>query len=284
MMRRRWLRGFAKEMMRIFLLLRRFRDQKRLAPWCAAATFAGLMAPSAIAQTSLSLSPAVIMASGTYGQSMTQTLTINNQTSAVFDFHMIAEDIVVRDGKRVFLPAGQAEGSIAATAVFVPEEVVAPPKTSQSVTVTLTIPAHTDIRAIAAVFHANSATDPKTGTVGLVASMGTLITFNLGNNVAITPGPVEVTMPTPTTNLAFGETLQNTGTEPVIPKGVAAILNAENRLIGKVPFAQQRLLPGEKLPFRAEFTDQLKPGAYHVMCTFEYAGHSETQQANFTIP
>ena len=160
---------------------------------------------------------------------------------------------------------------------------MAPPKTSQSVTVTLTIPAHTDIRAIAAVFHADSAKDPKTGTVGLVASMGTLITFNLGKDVAITPAPVEVTLPTETTNLTFNQTLQNTGAEPVIPKGVAAILNTENRLVGKVPFAQQRLLPGEKLPFRAEFTDQLKPGAYHVMCTFDYAGHTETQQANFTI-
>jgi hypothetical protein len=268
----------------IFPLLTQFRKQSRRAAWCAVAVVAASMTPLAAGQASLSLSPAVIMASGTYGQSMTQTLTINNQTSAVFDFHMIAEDIVVRDGKRVFLPAGQAEGSIAATAVFVPEEVVAPPKTSQTVTVTLTIPAHTDIRAIAAVFHANSAKDPKTGTVGLVASMGTLITFNLSDKVAIAPGPVEVTLPTATTNLAFEETLQNTGAEPVIPKGIAAILNTENRLAGKVPFAQQRLLPGEKLPFRAEFTDQLKPGAYHVLCTFEYAGHSETQQANFTIP
>jgi hypothetical protein len=256
----------------------------RLFAICAAVAFAALMSPAADAQTSLSLSPAVIMASGTYGQSMTQTLTINNQTSAVFDFRMLAEDIVVKDGKRVFLPAGQAEGSIAATAVFVPEEIIAPPKTSQSVTVTLTIPAHTDIRAIAAVFHADSAKDPKTGTVGLVASMGTLITFNLGNDLAVTPAPVEVTAPTATTNLTFGETLQNTGSEPVIPKGVAAILNSENHLVGKVPFAQQRLLPGEKLPFRAEFSDQLKPGAYHVMCTFGFAGHTATQQANFNIP
>lgn len=253
-------------------------------PAGCAAIFASLLAPLAGAQASLSLSPAVIMASGTYGQSMTQRLTINNQSSAAFTFRMIAEDIVVRNGKRVFLPAGQAEGSIAATAVFIPQEIVAPPRTSQSVTVTLTIPAHTDIRAIAAVFHADSAIDPKTGSVGLVASMGTLITFNLSDNVAVTPGTVQVTMPTATTNLTFDESLENTGTEPVVPKGIAAILNAQNRLVGKVPFAQQRLLPGEKLPFHAELTDQLKPGDYHVICTFAYSGHSATQQASFTIP
>lgn len=242
-----------------------------------------LAVPAARAQT-LSLSPAIIMASGTYGQSLTQQLTISNQSSQVLDFKMVAEDVVVRNGKRVFLPAGEAPNSIAATAVFAPQEVVAPPHTSQSATVTITIPPKTDIRAIVAVFQSLHAVHPTSGSVGLVASMGTLITFNLGNDVAITADPVQVTLPTSTTNLAFLQNLTNTGGEPVIPKGVAAILNSDNHLVGKVSFVQQRLLPGEKLPFHAEFADQLQPGKYHVLCTFTYEGHSETQQADFAIP
>lgn len=233
--------------------------------------------------SSLSLSPAVIIAKGTYGQSLTQRLTINNQTPNVFAFEMIAQDVTIRDGKRVFMPAGDAPNSIAASAVFSPREIVAPPYTSQSVTVTLTIPQTTSIRAIVAVFRAKSNVDPAKGNVGLTASMGTLITFNLSPNVAISAEPVKVTPATDTTNLTFEDTLTNTGTEPIVPKGVAAILNQNGRLAGKASFAIQRLLPGEKLVFHAEYPDQLKPGDYKVLCTFQFEGHTETEQAQLTV-
>ena len=192
--------------------------------------------PTAGAQASLSLSPAVIMAKGTYGQSLTQKLTINNQTQNIFHFEMMAEDIAVRDGKRVFLPAGDLENGIAATAIFSPKEVIAPPNTSASVDVTVTIPDKTPVRAIAAIFRAQSSVSPTAGSVGLVASMGTLLTFNLGSEVAITAEPVKVNLATEATNLSFEQMLANTGSEPVIPKGVAAILNDQNRLVGKAAF------------------------------------------------
>ncbi len=235
------------------------------------------------AQAALSLTPAVIMAKGTYGQSLTQKLTINNQTGNVFQFRMMAEDILVKDGKRVFVPAGEEENSIAASAVFSPKEIIAPPNTSASVDVTITIPANTKIRAIAAIFQATSGITPAKGTVGLIASMGTLLTFNLTPNEAISGDPVKVTLPTPTTNLSFEQVLTNVGTEPVVPTGVVAILNPGNKLLGKAKFTVQRLLPGEKLPFRAEFAGQLKPGAYHALCTFQYGGQTKTTQADFTI-
>lgn len=240
--------------------------------------------PPAGGQATVSLAPAVIMASGTYGQSLTQRLTVSNQTGQVFDFQMVAEDIVAQNGKRVFLPAGQADGSIAATAVFVPQEIVAPPNSSESVTVTVTIPPKTAIRAIAAIFRAKSATTPTGGSVGLLASMGTLMTFNLSDNVGLAGDPPEVHLPTATTNLSFDETLTNTGTEPLLPKGVAAILNDAGKLVGKVSFPGGRLLPGEKHLYHAEFTDSLKAGHYRVLCTFEYEHHAEMQQGEFTIP
>jgi hypothetical protein len=255
----------------------------RVLPVVMAFALAAFCASPVQAQASLSLTPAVMMASGTFGQSLTQKLTINNNTPNAFTFRMMAEDITVRNGKRVFLPAGELPGSIAATAVFAPEQIVAPPGTSQSVQVTVTIPPKTDIRAIAAIFHAENAVSPTKGSVGLVASMGTLITFNLSNNLAVTPEPIQVALPTPTTNLVFSQTLTNTGTEPVIPKGVAVILGQGGHLVGKATFAQQRLLPGEKLVFRAEYADELRSGTYRVLCTFSYAAHTETQQADFTV-
>lgn len=252
-------------------------------PVCLCPLLLMLAGSTGQAQSTLALSPAVIRASGTFGQSLTQKLTISNETPNVFAFQMIAEDVVVQDGKRAFLPAGKEPGSIAATAVFSPQQIVAPPHSKESVNVTITIPPKTAIRAIVAVFHATSAVNPKAGSVGLLASMGTLITFNLSNDTAVTGDPVEVHLPTSATNLSFDETLTNTGTEPVLPNGIAAILNDKRKLAGKVPFTVKRLLPGEKLDFHAEYSDQLKPGHYTVLCTFQYAGHVATEQAEFTI-
>lgn len=246
--------------------------------WCAFPT------PSAAQSESLSLTPAVIMAKGTFGQGLTQRLTINNNTSDAFTFDMAAEDVVVRNGKRVFLPAGKTEGSIAATAVFSPMEVIAPPHTSASVVVTITIPPDTPLRAIIAVFRTKKVMATNQKGVGLTASMGTLMTFNLTNNSALASDPVRIHPPGEDTNLNFEDVLTNTGSEPIIPKGIVAILNNQGRLVGKASFTIQRLLPGEKLSYSAEYPGALRSGTYHALITFAYAGKTEIEQANFKIP
>src|SRR5450432_3253448 len=48
--------------------------------------------PQAAEKPSISLSPAVIMAKGKFGQGLTQTLTFTNQTGRDFAFELVAED------------------------------------------------------------------------------------------------------------------------------------------------------------------------------------------------
>src|SRR5262245_17202469 len=72
-------------------------------------------APSVVpeaAKPSISLSPAVVMAKGNFGQGLTQTLTLTNQTGRDFAFDLIAEDVVVKDGKRGFVDVGITHKSI----------------------------------------------------------------------------------------------------------------------------------------------------------------------------
>src|SRR5690349_13041229 len=68
-------------------------------------------APSAAVQPadkpSISLTPAVVMAKGSFSQTLSQTLTLTNQTARDFAFEMVAEDVVVKDGKRIFVTAGE---------------------------------------------------------------------------------------------------------------------------------------------------------------------------------
>lgn len=246
--------------------------------------FAACFIPGTAMAASLSLAPAVITAKASYGQSLTERLSISNQTGTLFHFEMIAQDIIVKDGKRVFVPAGKLDESIAATAVFSPQHLTVPPNSTGFVTVTVTIPQNTPVRAIAAIFHTQLAQAPRPGTVGLTASLGTLLTFNVTSNTSVVASPVQVSLPTATTNLSFNDELENTGTEPVIPKGVAAILADGQKLVGKANFEAQRLLPGEKLSFQAEYAGQLRSGKYKVLCTFQYQDKTASEEAEFTIP
>src|ERR1041385_5100351 len=79
---------------------------------------------------SISLSPAVIMGKGTFGQGLTQTLTLSNNTGADLGFELLAQDMIVKDGKRVYVPAGELPDSIAATAVFSPKKILVKAHTS----------------------------------------------------------------------------------------------------------------------------------------------------------
>src|SRR5580698_5671168 len=72
----------------------------------------------------ISLSPAVISVKGKPWQTFSQDLTLSNNTIQELAFQMEARDVVVRDGKRVFLPAGEVEGGIARYAVFTDTDVV----------------------------------------------------------------------------------------------------------------------------------------------------------------
>jgi hypothetical protein len=251
--------------------------------------FAVILLPIAAAQTpvappeTLALSPAVIMVRGQPGQSTTQTLTIANRMSSDLNFTLATEDVVVREGKRVFLPAGQVANGIAATAVAMPASVIVKAGEDASVQVTFTLPPETGQRAVVTFFR-SVAIPSVEGSVGLNASLGTLITFNLTADTNVNIGPVDASVQTPTANMVLSEELHNTGSEPILPKGVVVILNASGKRVAKATFNIQRLLPGERLIFAATNPEQLPPGSYRTLSSFEIERKILTGAGEFTIP
>ncbi|HET9789742.1 MAG TPA: hypothetical protein VFR08_00410 [Candidatus Angelobacter sp.] len=233
---------------------------------------------------SISLSPAVIMGKGNFGQGLTQTLTLSNNTGVDLGFELLAQDMIVKDGKRVYVPAGELPDSIAATAVFSQKKILIKAHTSGSVELRLTIPAKTDIRAVVAVFHGTDVLPTSSGNVGMTASLSALLTFNLSENVKVQSEPVQVTPASASANMSITEWLNNSGTEPVLPEGTAAVLNEKGSLVGKANFMQQRLLPGERQQFVAEFPDQLPSGNYRALCSFQFEGKTQTSSVDFKVP
>ena len=85
-------------------------------------------------------------------------------------------------------------------------------------------------------------------------------------------------------HVILSEELHNSGSEPVVPKGVVVILNASGKRVAKAVFKIQRLLPGERLIFAATNPAQLAPGHYRTLSSFEFEGKVLTSAGEFTIP
>lgn len=231
---------------------------------------------------SLLLSPAVIRAKGSYGQGITTKLTLSNDTDNTLGFEMVAQDVTTKDGKRIFVHAGEIPGSIAATAIFSPRKVVVKPHSVSTVQVTFTIPQKTALRAAVAIFKGTTIAATK-GSVGLVASLGTLFVFTLSDDYQLAASPIAVMPQTSTSDITFKQWLTNTGSEPVMPEGVAAILDGKGALVGKTVIPSQRLLPGQRLLFKAPYPAELNPGHYRVLVSFEYGGKPLISSQDFTV-
>src|SRR5437899_1072640 len=91
------------------------------------------------------------------GGSSTHALTISNLMYNKCSFVMEAFDVVVRDGTRVFVPAGETVGGIARSAIFSPPFIELNPGESALVKITLTVPPEPAVRAVAAIFHGQTA-------------------------------------------------------------------------------------------------------------------------------
>jgi hypothetical protein len=232
-------------------------------------------------QASISLSPAVITVRGRPGQSTTQNLTIGNHTANEIRFTLATEDVLVRDGKRSYSPAGRVANGIAASAVATLPAMVLKAGEEASVQVTFTIPFNSGQRAVVTLFQGVMYT--ANGGVALGSSLGTLVTFNESSDYNVETGPLQASTQTDAANVILSEELRNSGSEPVMPKGVIAILNASGKRVGKAAFTLQRLLPGERLIFAATNPAQLAPGDYRTLSSFEFEGKVLTSAGQFTI-
>jgi hypothetical protein len=121
----------------------------------------------------------------------------------------------------------------------------------------------------------------------MTASLGSLITFSISGDARIEAGAPEVSDQTDTSNLSVTEWVTNVGAEPVVASGAAALLNEAGTLVGKVPVEPQRLMPGERLAFKAEYPALLAPGRYRAVFSLEYDDHARkvlTRAAEFAVP
>ena len=75
----------------------------------------------------------------------------------------------------------------------------------------------------------------------------------------------------------------NSGTEPVLVKGMAALLNAGGSLVGKMAIRPVRLLPNERAEVRADYPGDLAAGHYRVLVTYDVDGKAITRSAEMDV-
>ena len=249
-------------------------------------SMAGQQAGPSSPRGGISLSPSVVIVTGQPGQAFRQTLRLTNHSSRELAFRLEAQDVVAEDGRRVFVAAGERSGSIAATAVFSPKDIVIAPGAVGTADVTLTMPPGSTVRGVAAIFRGQTVVGNQNG-VAMTASLGSLITFTVSDNIRLEGGTPDVSEQTDTNNLAVTEWVTNVGSEPAVASGAAAFLNEEGSLIGKVSMEPQRFMPGERLAFKAEYPALLAPGRYRAILSLEYDDHARkvlTRTAEFAVP
>ncbi|SRR6266436_538514 len=236
-----------------------------------------------LAGPSLALSPGVIQVKAQPGISSSHVMTMTNLTGTRFRFVLEAFDVVTREGKRVFIAAGETEGGIARSAVFDPPAIELNPGEAGNVKVTLTIPADPKVRAVVAIFHGQTAL-PGNGALMVTGSLGTLITYNLSARIDIRAGAPTVSPQTENANLMVSQQLENDGQEPAIPKGTLAVLKSSGELIGRVAIQPHRLLPGEKFNCEVEYPHSLRSGKYRAMMSIQHEGGVQTSSIEFQVP
>ncbi len=230
----------------------------------------------------ITMSPAVIMVTAKPGQSFSQELTLWNNTINELEFQMQAEDVVVRNGRRMLVPAGELPGSIARYALFTDNDIRALPGSSVSTRVTVTVPNSPGPRAIACVFMGKTVMGAGT-TLAMTASLGALVTFSISNDFKVESQPMEIAVDPDSKTINFRQRLKNSGSDPIIPKGVIAVTNESGVLVARLPVAGQRLLPGESLDFTAEHIGLLKAGKYKAMFLTEHESAFFSNAAEFSI-
>ena len=248
-------------------------------------SLAGQTSDSSELRSGISLSPSVVMLAGQPGQAHRQTLRLTNHTARELAFRLEAQDVIADDGRRTFVAAGERAGSVAATAVFSAKEIVVAPGAVGTVDVTITMPRGSAIRGVAAVFRGQTIVGNQRG-VAMTASLGALMTFTLSSDTRIEGAVPEVSEQSEATNLALTEWVTNVGAEPVVASGAAALLNQSGTLVGRIPIEAQRLMPGERLAFKAEYPDLLPPGRYRAVFSLEYDDHARktlTRAADFVV-
>jgi hypothetical protein len=240
-----------------------------------------LAVPAFAGDGTLSLSPAVVTLRGELGQSTTQTLRLVNGTSQDAAFELEAQDVTVRNGHRVNVRAGEIAGSIAATAVFSERALRVPAGQSASVTVTVTLPQGSSQRAVAIIFRGTK--QMVSNGVPVFASLGSLLTFTASEAIEVKAETANVQPQTATTNLGVTQRCSNVGTEPVVVRGVIAVLDDRGALVGRSDLAPRRILPSESTELAGEYPGELEPGNYRLLMTYEYEGRSLVSTAEVAI-
>ena len=240
------------------------------------------IAPAAFAgDGAVSLSPAVVMLRGKTGESASQTLVMRNSTSRLMSFDVVAQDVVVSGGRRRMIPAGAIAGSIAATAVFSTRHITVPAGGSTAVTMTVTVPPNASPRAVVALFRGTDRI--MRGKMTSTASLGALMTFALSDDIALTAERLIVKPQSATSNLSVVQACVNSGREPLVARGVLAVIGVDGRLAGKASLMPRRLLPGERAEMATDYAGEIPAGHYRVLVTYEYEGRNLTQSAEVDI-
>lgn len=187
------------------------RDQTKVAGEASTPAPANAMvsAETTQGQEPISLNPTLSVVECEPGRSAKQTLTIANATTSELTFEMTAKDLVVRDGKAAFLPAGATLNGLAATAVFSEKYFNVKPRQTKVVSIEFTVHPQTAARGMLVLLQA---TDKITfGKTTMTPNLGAVITIEAPERTTADLGGVGANAPAGTVSFAISQWMSDAG-------------------------------------------------------------------------
>jgi len=240
----------------------------------------GLSASRAHGQT-LAISPAFVDAMVKRGATYNKVYTIANNTGTRLRFRFSVGDYWYdENNSRVDGRAGTLPRSASPWVQFSPAEVIIEPKSSGTVTATITVPqTAAGGYYTTPIFEAEAADDPAAQTASNGAITASIALRFCGLLMLTTEDATEynveimggsTTPPSVSAPLEVQLDVHNRSTTHARVRGVFAVLNSAGGLAGRGKIDEKRYLPGQRDVLRAPWAGELTRGHYTALVTLTY--------------
>lgn len=187
--------------------------------------------------SSVTIDPAVIEIEGTPGTAVERSIVLTNNLPWDVDVEVVAEDVVIRDGVRTYVPTGETRGGIAASIIARPRKLRIGTGARATVTAIVTAPEARSQSAAALFFRAVPIQQDVSS--GVRINIGCLIVLQQGDDPLL-----EFERPSIDSEGTLTQTIENRGGDIAIVRGTVRLL--EDSLDQLVQLPSVRLLPGER--------------------------------------
>ncbi len=248
--------------------------------------------PSALAQTSISLSPTESFLKGAAGSSVSQEFVVINDGAAPYRLNCFFEDVWFEGEKTIAGDLGTLkEGQAGYQAQCSPNSVLVPPKYVQKIKVVGLIPKD-QVGERFTRFYAqmlppeelkNSGGNAPKAMIGYSSKIGALLSFTADGTQKVSSEVIDVKIEPTKKYHVLRFQIHNTGNVHLAGAGTLVITDTNGQMYEKAEVKLPFLYPGQKKSISVNLMDPLKAGKYTALLSINGSANEAVFVKEFPI-